>query len=106
VGLVGQHERGPAVSVGLPFDASEANFGGGFTDVLQILACRVWVKVHSGGTWMSMKPVLHALLVLVFGGLVLEDVGDLADFLVVDGGDWGVRLWGTTRDAGVCLRWL
>ena len=43
VRLVGQHMWGPAVSVGLPsfvfpFDAAEANFGGGFADLLEVLA--------------------------------------------------------------------
>ena len=48
---------------------------------------------------MGEYETIHVLLALVFGGLVLEDVGDLADLLVVDCGDWGVRLWGTTGDA-------
>ena len=54
VGLVGNHERGPAVTVGLPplmlpFDAAEADSGGGFTDLLQILACGFRVEVRFGG---------------------------------------------------------
>ena len=41
VRLVGQHMRRPAVPVGLPsfvfpFDAAEANFGGGFADMLKL----------------------------------------------------------------------
>ena len=32
---------------------------------------------------MSGKPVLHVGLVLIFGGLVFEDVGDLAYLLMV-----------------------
>ena len=42
LGLVGYHVWCPSVTVGfpsfvLPFDSTEANFGGGFTDVLEVL---------------------------------------------------------------------
>ena len=48
---------------------------------------------------MSVKPFLHVSLVLVFGGLVTEDVKDFADLLVICCGDWGVGGWGSARDA-------
>ena len=48
---------------------------------------------------MSVKPFLHVSLVLVFGGLVSEDVGDFANLLVVCCGDWGVGGWGSSWDA-------
>ena len=52
VGLVCEHERGPAIAVGLPplifpFDASKANCGGGFTDLLQVRACRLSLMIRS-----------------------------------------------------------
>ena len=47
---------------------------------------------------MSGKPVLHVGLVLIFGGLVFEDVGDLAYFRVVWRSCWVVPLRGGTWD--------
>ena len=43
VHLIDQHMWGPAVPVGLPsfvfpLDAAEADFGGGFADLLEVLA--------------------------------------------------------------------
>ena len=48
---------------------------------------------------MSGKPVLHVGLVLIFGGLVFEYVGDLAYFLMVWRSCWVVPLGGGTWDA-------
>jgi hypothetical protein len=117
VRLVGQHMWGPAVSVGLPsfvfpFDATKANFGGGVTDLLEVLASRGWVELGSRGAWVGGKPFLHVGLILIFGGLVFEDVGYLAYFLVVWRGRWVLSLGGgllgcgrSSKRAGVCLRW-
>jgi hypothetical protein len=43
---------------------------------------------------MSGELVLHVGLVLIFGGLVFEDVGDLAYFLMVWRSRWIVPLGG------------
>ena len=48
---------------------------------------------------MSGEPVLHVGLVLIFGGLVFEDVGDLAYFLMVWRSRWIVPLGGAPWDA-------
>jgi len=48
---------------------------------------------------MSGEPVLHVGLVLIFGGLVFEDVGDLAYFLMLWRRRWIVPLGGGTWDA-------
>ena len=52
--LVGQHMWGPAVPVGLPtfvfpIYAAEANFGGGFADLLEVLAECFWIELGSSG---------------------------------------------------------
>ena len=104
VRLVGQHMWGPAVSVELPsfvfpFDATEANFGGGFTDLLEVLAGRGWVELGSRGAWVGGKPFLHVGLILIFGGLVFEDAGYLVYFLVVWRGRWVLSLGGASWDA-------
>jgi hypothetical protein len=46
-----------------------------------------------------MEPFLHVGLVLGFGGLIFEYVGDFADHIVIGGGDWSVRVWRSTWDA-------
>ena len=102
--LVGQHMWGPAVSVGLPsfvfpFDATKANFGGGFTDLLEVLAGRGWVELGSRGAWVGGKPFLHVGLILIFGRLVFEDDGNLVGFFVVVGVCWGMQWRGSTWDA-------
>ena len=43
---------------------------------------------------MSGEPVLHVGLVLIFVGLVFEDVGDLSYFLMVWRSCWVVQLGG------------
>ena len=51
---------------------------------------------------MSGKPVEHGDLVLIFRGLVFEDVGDLAYFLMVWRSHWVVPLGrGTWNTEGV-----
>ena len=95
---------GPTVPVGLssfvfPFDAAEAIFGGCFADLLEVLAGGFWIELGSRGAWMSGEPVLHVGLVLIFGGLVFEDVEDLAYFLMVWRSCWVVPLGGGTWDA-------
>jgi hypothetical protein len=40
---------------------------------------------------MSVEPFLHVGLVLVFGGLVSEGVGNLAGRFVVVSGGWGLQ---------------
>ena len=48
---------------------------------------------------MRIEPFLHVGLVLVFGRLISEYVGDLAGFFVVVRGYWCVRCWGPTWDS-------
>ena len=48
---------------------------------------------------MRVKPFLHVELELVFGMLVLEDIGHLPDTLVVRGGGLVALLGGASRDA-------
>ena len=96
--------RRPAVPVGLPsfvfpFDAAEANLGGSFADLLKVLTGCFWIELGTSGTWVSGEPVLHVGLVLIFGGLVFEDVRDLAYFLMVWRRRWIVPLGGATWDA-------
>ena len=58
-----------------PFDTSKASFGGGLADFLKIGAGCVRCEVGSHGAWVCVEPFLHVNLELVFGMLVLEDVG-------------------------------
>ena len=48
---------------------------------------------------MRIEPVLHVGLVLVFGRLIAEYVGDLAGLFVVVGGGWCMGRWGATWNA-------
>ena len=80
--------RRPSVTVGfpwfvLPFDSTKANFGGGFADVLEVLARRFRGEVGASGTWVGVEPFCHFSLVFFSGMLVAEYVGDLAFFAVV-----------------------
>jgi hypothetical protein len=78
----------PSVTVGFPwfvfpFDSTQANFGGGFADVLEILARCVGGEVGATGTWVGVEPFSHFGLVFFGGMLVAEYVGDFAFFAVV-----------------------
>ena len=60
---------------------------------------------------MRVKPFLHVELELIFGMLVLEDIGHLPDTLVVRGGGLVALLGGlqgcgrSSRVGGGCRRW-
>ena len=80
--------RRPSVTVGFPWfvfplDSTKANFGGGFADVLEVLARCFGGKVRATGTWVGVEPFYHFGLVFFGGMLVAEYVGDLAFFAVV-----------------------
>ena len=88
LGLVCEHEWGPAIAVGLPplvfpFDASKADCGGGFTDLLQVYAGSFWGEMWVIRAWVRMELFLHVSLILVLCGLVFEYVGYFADLLVI-----------------------
>ena len=75
--------RGPSIPVGFPsfifpLDAPEAYGSGGLADVLEISACCFRSEISSHGAWVCVEPFLHVGLELVFGMLVLEDVGHLS----------------------------
>jgi hypothetical protein len=65
-----------------------------FTDVLEIRAGRDWSELGASGAWLCVESVLHVDFKLVLGGLVPEDVGDIAGLPVVGGGRWIVPLRG------------
>ena len=69
-----------------PFEASEPNFGGGFTDLLEVFASRFWGEVRAGGAGGEIEPVGHFGLVFCSGVFVPEYVWDLAFLAVV--GAW------------------
>ena len=80
--------RRPSVPVGFswfvfPLDATKADFGGGFADVLEVLARCFGGEVGASGTWVGVEPFCHFSLVFFSGMLVAEYVGDLAFFAVV-----------------------
>ena len=75
-----------------PFDATKPNFGGGFTDLLEVFASRFWGEVGAGGAGVEIEPVSHFGLVFCSGMFVYEYVGDLAVFTVV--GTWNGALAG------------
>ena len=80
--LIGYHVRGPSISVRLPsfifpFYAPEADRCGCLADVLKIGAGCFWCEVGSYRAWVRVRPFLHVDLELVFGMLVLEDIGHL-----------------------------
>ena len=80
--------RRPSVTVGFPWflfplDATKADFGGGFADVLKVLARCFGGEVRATGTWVGVEPFCHFGLVFFGGMLVAEYVGDLAFFAVV-----------------------
>ena len=94
--LVGDHVRGPSVPIRFlsfifPFYAPKANCCGCLTDVLKIGAGCFRCEISSYGARVRVEPFLHVDLELVLGGLVPEDVGNFADFLVICGGDRSVR---------------
>ena len=57
-----------------PLDASEAYSSGGLADILGCFRC----EIGSHRAWVCVEPFLHVGLELVFGMLVLEDVGHLS----------------------------
>ena len=74
-----------------PFDASKANCGGGLADVLKIGAGCFRCEIGSHGAWVRVEPFLHVDLELVFGMLILEDVGYFSCAMVIRRGgsvDW------------------
>ena len=80
--LVGCHVRGPSIPIRFPsfifpFYAPEANSCRCLTDVLKIGAGCFRCEIGSYGAWVRVKPFLHIDLELVFGMLVLEDIGHL-----------------------------
>ena len=88
LGLVCEHERGPAIAVGLPslvlpLDAAKADCGGGFADLLQAHAGSFWSEMWVSGAWVRMEPFLHVSLILVLCGLVSEHIGYFAVLLVI-----------------------
>ena len=94
--------RRPSVTVGFPwfvfpFDSTKADFGGGFADVLEVLARRFRGEVGASGAWVGVKPFCHICLVFCGGMLVAEHVRDLAFSAVVWAWDGpGTMLRGTT----------
>ena len=75
--------RGPSILVGFPsfifpLDASEAYGSGDLADILEISAGCFRSELGSHGAWVCVEPFLHVGLALVFGMLVLEDVGHLS----------------------------
>ena len=84
----------------LPFDSAEAELGGGFTDVLEILPGHFRGEAGARGAGVGAEPVSHFGLVFGGGVFVAEYVGDLAFFTVIrawDGSWAGLR--GATGDA-------
>ena len=74
-----------------PFDASKANCGEGLADFLKIGAGCFRSELGSHGAWVRVEPFLHVDLKLIFGMLVLEDVGYLSCAPVIRSGgsvDW------------------
>jgi hypothetical protein len=69
-----------------PFDATKPDFGGGFTDLLEVFASRFWGEVGAGGAGVEIEPVGHFGLVFCSGVFVAEYVWDLALLAVV--GAW------------------
>ena len=73
---------------------------GGFTDLLEVLACHFGGEVGASGAGVDIEPVYHFSLVFCGGMLVSENVGDFAFFAVEwawDGPLAGLR--GTTWNA-------
>ena len=102
--LIGYHVWGPSIPVRFPsfvfpFYAPKANRCRRLADVLKVGAGCFWCEVGSCGTWMRVKPFLHVDLELVFGMLVLEDIGHLPGTLVIRGGRLVELLGGASRDA-------
>ena len=98
VRLIGYHVWGPSIPVRFPsfvfpFYAPKANRCRRLADVLKVGAGCFWCEVGFCGTWMRVKPFLHVDLELVFGMLVLEDIGHLPCTLVVRCGRL-VSCWG------------
>ena len=97
--------RCPAVSIGsplfvFPFDATKANFCGGFTDLLEVLAGRCGGEVRAIGAWVGVEPFFHSGLVFCRGVLVSEYVRYFVFFAVVWTWDRSLAgLWGAARDA-------
>ena len=95
---------GPSIPVRLPsfvfpFYAPKANCCGRLADVLKVGAGCFWCEVGSCRAWVRVKPFLHVDLELVFGMLVLEDIGHLPGTLVIRCGGL-IELWGgASRDA-------
>ena len=74
-----------------PFDASKANCGGGLADFLKIGAGCFRCEIGSHGAWVRVEPFLHVDLELIFGMLILEDVGYLSCAPMIRSGgvvDW------------------
>ena len=102
--LIGYHVWGPSIPVRLPsfifpFYAPEADRCGCLADVLKIGAGCFWCEVGSCRAWVRVKPFLHVDLELVFGMLVLEDIGHLPCTPVVRCGRFVELLGGGARDA-------
>ena len=97
-----------AITVGfspfvLPFDSTEANFGGGFADLLEVLPCRCRGEVGARGAGVGVEPVGHFGLVLSGSVRVAEYVRDLAFFAVVWAwdGPWALLRGGAWDAEGV-----
>ena len=94
--LIGYHVRLPSFI--FPFYAPEADSCGCLADMLKVGAGCFWCEVGSYRAWVRVKPFLHVDLELVFGMLVLEDIGHLPCTPVVRCGRF-VELLGGARDA-------
>ena len=82
------HAVPPAIPVRFPsfvfpFYTPKANRCGRLADVLEVGAGCFWCEVGACGTWVRVEPFLHVDLELVFGMLVLENIGHLPCTLVV-----------------------
>ena len=82
-----------------PFNASKANCGGGLADCLKIGAGCVRREICSHGAWVGVEPFLHVDLELVFGMLILEDVGYFPCAPVIRRGGLGCCLGRASGDA-------
>ena len=101
--LVGYHVWGPSIPVRrpsfvFPFYTPKANRCGCLADVLKVGAGCFWYEVGSCRAWVRVKPFLHVDLELVFGMLILDDIGHLLCTPVVRCGRL-VELLGGGRDS-------
>ena len=102
--LIGYHVWGPSIPVRLPsfifpFYTPKADRCGCLADVLKVGAGCFWCEVGSYRAWVRVKSFLHVDLELVFGMLILEDIGHLPCTPVVRCGRLVELLGGASRDA-------